>query len=126
MKRLSIALILTLAILFGCNVEETTEVLNEEESIVKDIRFVDDFWGKGIAVHVDTAEETLVLSKRGVEFVKSTNEETTINIRKIHDSKNKLFPESTEATIYVAKSDTPTLSRKYADEFGDTLIIANE
>jgi hypothetical protein len=100
--------------------EEREKILKDDEYQVNELRFekekgfmFDDFF-----IYVDTEQETFVSSPSKIDFVKTEEPGTTINIKIIDHPK---FGELTETTISINKNEVSEISKEYAAEFKKTL-----
>lgn len=122
-KNFLIVLMVAAFFLAACE-EEKNELIKEETYTVENVKFD---YGNLLAessATIETNQESLVILKKNIDFIKSKDSETTVVAKWIKDSGS--FYDHIEAIVYVNESDVKEISRAYTDKFGMTMEFENE
>lgn len=103
--------------------EKTKVILKDEIFAIEDIGFEE------LQVFIDTEQETLVYSRYQLTFRK-TDEPSYLNIKVVEDRDwrtrdllTRKYDKEYTVDVFINKNSIKDLSKKYANEFSETLIF---
>lgn len=117
-KNILIVLIVAAFSLAACE-EEKNELIKEETYTVENVKFDYGNLLELSSAIIETNQESLVILRENIRFIKSKESETTVHAKWIKDSGD--FNDHIEAILYVSESDVRKISRAYTNEFEVTM-----